>query len=178
MRGQRSIKHRPSPLIQRFSDQQRNHKHQLDKKMSLITLPELCNCIPRGSTEVNGDNILIVSVTFDPGCSVCATCTCQPISMDPLEDNPWGVYVSSNECLYCFAVDSMAEPCGICNSTDLTLCDCFFARLADIEKAENEGEHKIRRRARVFMEKLRALKKDKRGRIVKLSRRITGRGRA
>lgn len=123
--------------------------------------------------------MLLYSVNFRPGCPVCATCACQPVLIDLLQDDPFSLYTSvNNNCVICFKGVVVKRRCTTCDSPDPLSCGCLFARLAEIKKAqrqEEEEEQRIRRIGRAFVEGVRALGGG--GSLRSLSRQLTRRGR-
>lgn len=144
--------------------------------------PKTCSCTPVGKESSDiGTNTLIVSVSFDPGCSTCASCTCIPTRMGLYEDDKWKVYVSQNgSCPFCYLdppdlllfrtqqdIQIEDEPCPFCGTAESTcdcLLDCFVENHSGSEADIKQGKrYRLRGLGRRFMSKLRALRKDNGG---------------
>lgn len=143
--------------------------------------PSSCSCITLGKETIE-DDMLILSIQFDPSCDLCAACTCDPVQMDVREVNRWEVYVELNkDCAFCyenFKAEPANNPCPVCGLEEEE-CTCSLGSQSD---GKGRG---LRRIGRAFMTKLRTLRRkrdsaDGSGRggvslLRSLSRRLTGR---
>lgn len=144
-----------------------------------------CLCTPVGKESLDaGTNALTVSVTFDPGCPICAACTCTPAQLGSCEDDKWKVYILQNaSCPFCypdppdmllFQDEQMDdEICPFCGTTDY-MCDCLVDCFVDSGAGIEQGEkHRMRNLGRRFMNKFRVLRRDsERGIRRAISRRL------
>lgn len=160
----------PHPIPWSTQHPPAKHHHQThNRRMSQPAAS--CPCTPVGKEFFDLEtNRLKVSVTFDPGCSVCAVCTCTPAQMDLLEGDKWAAYVSQNEsCSFCYPDPpdlllfqphrDQDEPCAVCGAID-DVCDCFADNAAGIEQGRRM---RLRRLGRRLVDRLRTLRRDSPG---------------
>lgn len=134
--------------------------------------PATCPCTPIGKQALDIEtSTLRVSVTYDPGCSVCAACTCTPIYMDLREADRWRVYTAENRpCHFCYPdpqdllfsqpqeEHQQGDPCVVCGAAG-DVCGCFIDGAAGI--AVKQGRRRgLRRLGQRLMSKLGALRSD------------------
>lgn len=63
-----------------------------------------CNCTPRGEEILRHTGWVQLTASFYPGCSLCATCTCQACEIDPSLEDKWSYFIAYNiSCDFCYA---------------------------------------------------------------------------
>lgn len=123
-----------------------------------------CNCAPLTGDRIHeGGRILYIN--FDPGCAICAACTCLPIAIAISEQDPWGVYGAVNTGCS-FQVNSGIQLrseddsnlCHICHR-DYIVCQCgqaFLGRDVDTECKRD----RLRRRGRRILRRFHIARRD------------------